>query len=147
MEFLMQCQYCGSRVEADVIRCEGCGAAQAVSAAPVAAPIASAVPTRSALKNRSVFSVIGLMFLSAGIYCLVWLVKTKNEMNASGASIPTAWLLVVPIANIWWMWKFGEGVGVVTEGKMSGPAACVLLLLSIIGIAIIQSELNKVASA
>jgi len=48
--------------------------------------------------------------VTLGIYGLVWYVKTKEEMNAKGAEIPSAWLLIVPIANIIWMWKYSVGV-------------------------------------
>jgi hypothetical protein len=75
------------------------------------------------------------------------MVKTKDEMNTQGAQIPTAWLIIVPIVSIWWMWKFAEGVGIVTKGKTSGAIAFVLLfLLGVIGMAIIQSGLNQVAT-
>ena len=67
-------------------------------------------------------------------------------MNENGAKIPTAWLIIVPIVNFWWMWKYGEGVEVVTNGKMSGVLAFILmLLLGFIGQAIIQDSFNKVA--
>ncbi len=73
------------------------------------------------------------------------MVSTKNEMNRNGANIPTAWLLIVPIVSIYWMWKFSEGVEVVTKGALSGPVAFLLLfLLSIIGMAILQSKFNGV---
>jgi hypothetical protein len=89
-----------------------------------------------------IFSII-----TFGIYGLYWYVKTKLEMNASGAEIPTAWLIIIPIISIWWTWKFCEGVDQVTGGKMNAPIAFILLfLVGTIGAAIIQSSLNKVAT-
>lgn len=100
------------------------------------------------MKNRNLFAVFALPLITFGIYGLVWLVKTKEEMNSLGAKIPTAWLLIVPIANIYWLWKYSEGVDQVSGGKMSTPLAFILeLFLGIIGNVILQSEFNKLASA
>jgi hypothetical protein len=97
------------------------------------------------MTKRSVVAVIVLTFITFGIYSLYWYVKTKNEMVARGASIPTGWLLIIPIANIYWMWKWSEGVEFVTRGKMSGAVSFLLVfLLGLIGVAIIQSAFNDV---
>jgi hypothetical protein len=86
-----------------------------------------------------------LPFVTFGIYALYWLVRTKTELNAAGAKIPTAILLIVPIANLYWLWKFGEGVDYVTDRRMStGVAFLLVLFLDIIGSAIIQSQLNNI---
>ena len=116
----------------------------------------SAIPSRAAAEmakvggkiwERSPVMVIVLTMITFGIYAIVWQVKTKNEMNSLGAQIPTAWLLIVPIANLWWMWKYCEGVQQVTRGKQSQVIAFILLwLLSVIGMAILQSSFNEVAA-
>ena len=100
------------------------------------------------MTKRSVVAVILLTIVTFGIYSLVWMVKTKGEMVKAGADIPTAWLLIVPIASIYWMWKFAGGVEHVTRGKQSQVMAFILMfVLGVIGMAIIQSELNKVDGA
>ncbi len=100
------------------------------------------------MKHRSPAAPLLLPFITFGIYSIVWFVKTKNEMNRSGESIPTAWLLIVPIANIYWLWKYAVGVQGVSKDGMSRHAAFWLLfLLSIIGAAVVQSQFNKVASS
>jgi hypothetical protein len=97
------------------------------------------------MTKRSVVAVILLTIVTLGIYYIVWAVKTKGEMVKCGADIPTAWLLIVPIASIYWVWKFAGGVEHVTRGKMSQVIAFILLfVLGIIGVGIIQAELNKV---
>ena len=98
------------------------------------------------MKHRSPIAVLLLPLITFGIYSIYWMVKTKGEMNERGAQIPTAWLIIVPIVNIWWMWKYSEGVGKVTNDKISDVLAFVLiLLLGIIGNAIIQNFFNDVA--
>ena len=100
------------------------------------------------MKNRSIAAVIILTIITFGIYAIVWHVKTKGEMVSLGADIPTAWLLIVPIASIYWFWKWCQGVEKTTNGKLSAPVALILtILLGVIGMAIIQDSFNKAASA
>jgi len=97
--------------------------------------------------HRNPITVVLLPIITLGIYYLVWYVTTKNEMNAKGANIPTAWLLIIPIANWLWIWEFSKGVELVTNKGMGASTAFVLLLfLGTIGGAIVQSNLNKVAA-
>ncbi|MEO7364175.1 MAG: DUF4234 domain-containing protein [Candidatus Saccharimonadales bacterium] len=99
------------------------------------------------MKHRSPAAVFFLPFVTFGIYSLVWQVKTKHEMEALGAEIPTSWLLIVPIANYYWLWKYCAGVEKVTKGKQTQVLAFVLMfLLGMIGHAIIQVDFNKVAA-
>ena len=97
------------------------------------------------MQKRSVAAVIILTIVTFGIYGLVWTVKTKNEMVQRGADIPTAWCLIFLPTAIWFQWKYAGGVEHVTRGKQSQVIAFILMfLLGIIGMAIIQSEFNKV---
>jgi hypothetical protein len=98
------------------------------------------------MKKRNLIAVFVLSMVTFGIYPIVWAVKTKNEMNALGAQIPTAWLIIVPLVNIYWIWKYSEGVEHVTGGEMSTVIAFTLqFLLGVIGYMIIQNEFNKIA--
>jgi hypothetical protein len=96
------------------------------------------------MTKRSVAAVIILAFLTCGIYGLYWFVATKDEMVGRGADIPTGWLLIIPIANIYWWWKWSQGVEHVTRGKSSAPVTFLLVfLLGMIGMAIVQSTFNN----
>src|SRR5438045_7359861 len=98
------------------------------------------------MKQRNPIGTFVFPLITFGIYGIVWLVKTKNEMNAKGASIPTAWLIIVPLVNIYWLWKYSEGVDVVTKSEMSAVISFILLfLLGSIGMAVIQNEFNKLS--
>jgi len=99
------------------------------------------------MKKRSPFLVFLYSFITFGIYSLVWCVETKNEMNTKGAEIPTAWLLIIPIVDYIWLWKFCKGVELVTNKSMTTSVAFLwIFFLGVIGIAVIQDELNKVAA-
>ncbi len=99
------------------------------------------------MQHRNPIMVILLSIITFGIYSLVWFVTTKNQMNAKGAQIPTAWLLIIPVVDYWWLWKFCQGVELVTNKAMgTGVAFLLIFLIGSIGMAVIQSSLNKVAT-
>jgi hypothetical protein len=96
------------------------------------------------MTHRSPIAVFFLVPITLGIYSLVWLVKTKEEMNQRGAEIPTAWFLIVPILNLVWIWKYSQGVARVTSDAMSaGLTFIVLLLTGNVGMALVQGAFNK----
>lgn len=98
------------------------------------------------MKNRTIWKAVVLSIVTFGIYAIVWQVKVKGELNEAGAEIPTAWWLIVPIGNIWWLWKYSEGAEKVIKGRYSAAAIFALIFLTgIIGQAILQVELNKMA--
>lgn len=66
-------------------------------------------------------------------------------MNATVATkVPTAWMLIVPIANFVWYWKYAGAVQEFTKGGLSQAAGFwLLLILGPIGAAVVQSAFNK----
>src|SRR5579872_5705935 len=97
------------------------------------------------MTKRSPIAVFFLSIFTLGIYIIVWRVKTKGEMNRLGANIPSAWLMIIPLVNIWWLWEYAEGVEKITKKGMTQVVAFILLfLLSAIGDAIIQDTFNKI---
>lgn len=104
------------------------------------------------MKYREIWKAVALSIITIGIYGIVWQVKVKGEMNELGAEIPTAWWLIVPIGNVWWLWKYSQGVETVTKGKYSAGLSFALLFLTslssigFVGQAILQTEFNKMAT-
>ena len=99
------------------------------------------------MKQRSPVAVAIFGFITFGIYSLYWMVVTKGEMKERGADIPTAWLIIIPFVSIWWLWKYSQGVDMVTNSKMSGVLTFILLwLLGPIGDAIVQDSFNNIAA-
>lgn len=98
------------------------------------------------VKKRNVFLVYFFSIITFGIYGIYWAVSTKNEFNSLGAQVPTAWLIIVPIANIYWLYKYCEGFAV--NVKKDNNTILWFILTMIVGIimpAIVQVELNKIA--
>ena len=93
-------------------------------------------------------AIIVLSIVTFGIYALYWIVKTKGEINSFGAKIPTALLAIIPIANIYFFWKYSEGFSTFVK-KDNSPILWFLLWLVIAPVAmiLIQVDLNKHAAA
>jgi len=97
------------------------------------------------MTQRNPAAVFILCFITFGIYGIVWYVTTKGEMTAKGADIPTAWLMIIPIVNWYWLWKWSQGVEKVTAGSSAGLNFILMFLLGPIGAAIIQNKFNQVS--
>jgi len=98
------------------------------------------------VKNRNIVLVYIYSIITFGIYAIYWMVSTKEEINSRGAEIPTAWLLIVPIANLYWIYKYSEGFA--ENIKKDNNTLLWFILYILVGIimpAIVQSELNKLA--
>ena len=97
------------------------------------------------MTNKNPFLVFLLVFVTFGIYSIVWYVKAGREMRSRGAEVPTAWLMIIPLISLYWFWKWCAAVGKVTGGSMHGLVAAILLIfLGPIGMAVLQSQFNKV---
>ncbi len=100
------------------------------------------------MKKRNPAAVLLLPLVTFGIYSIYWMVQTKKEMVARGAEIPTAWLIIVPIANYWFLYKYSMGVEKVTGGKLNG--LLVFIGHAVIGFvmsAIVQDSFNNVSDS
>ncbi|MEM5835242.1 MAG: DUF4234 domain-containing protein [Candidatus Aenigmatarchaeota archaeon] len=71
------------------------------------------------IEKRNIVLIYLLGIVTLGIYFIYWLWKTKNELNELGAEIPTAWLIIIPFANIYWLYKYSEGFAKVTKKRKS----------------------------
>lgn len=81
------------------------------------------------MRVRHPFAVFILSYITFGIYALMWLVQTKKEINELvGTTIPTAWLLVVPGANVYWLWKYCEAIEELTYGERSGMGTFMMVV-------------------
>jgi uncharacterized membrane protein len=44
-----------------------------------------------------------------GIYDIYWFFKTKTELKSLGADIPSAWLMFIPLGNVYFYYKYAYG--------------------------------------
>ncbi len=98
------------------------------------------------IQRRNPAMVIILSVITCGIYSIYWFVKTKEEINGLGAEIPTGWLLIIPIANLYFDYKYAEGFSIHVK-KDDNAIVWFLLLFLVAPVAVIlfQIELNKLA--
>ena len=97
------------------------------------------------MKRRSPAAPLLLPIITLGIYTLVWNVKTKNELNQSGVAnrIPSAWLLIVPIGNIFWLVSFSRSSAQFNGTGSTAGTFWLLALLGGIGEAVLQARFNR----
>ena len=98
------------------------------------------------IQKRNIVAVYLLSIITLGIYGIYWEVKTKDEINSLGGDIPTAWLIIVPIASIYWLYKYADSFSNKVKKDKNGILWFIVFwLIAIIMPAIVQSELNKIA--
>ena len=97
------------------------------------------------LQERNVVVMYLLGIITLGIYFIYWYIQAKREINENyGSEIPTCWLLIIPIANIYWMYKFAEAYSLyVIKDDNKALWALLFILVGIIVPAVVQLELNK----
>lgn len=117
---------------------------------------------RAPVKNRNIALCIVLSIITCGIYGIYWLVCLVDDLNVasgrtgdtSGGMVFLLSLITCGIYGIYWMYKAGEKVAYIKQrntGEADSSSSVLYLILGIIGFgivvyALIQSELNKVAT-
>lgn len=99
------------------------------------------------IKKRNPALVVIFSIITAGIYFIYWAVKTKEEIKSLGADIPTMWLMIVPIGNLYLLYKYCDGFSEYVKKDRMGVVWFLLALTAFPAlIVIVQVELNKQAS-
>lgn len=102
--------------------------------------------TNGTIQKRSPAAVIIFSIITLGIYAIYWIVKTKEEIKSLGADIPTAWLIIVPIANLYFMYKYSEGFSnYVKKDNNAIIWFLVYFFVAPLFVILVQIELNKLA--
>lgn len=97
------------------------------------------------IQERDVVLVYLLGIFTLGIYFIYWYIHTKRKINENfGSDIPTCWLIIIPIANIYWFYKFAEVYALYVKRDNNVVLwALLFIFISIITPALVQIELNK----
>jgi hypothetical protein len=86
-----------------------------------------------------------LTIITLGIYGIFWLARTRGELVARGAQIPTTWLIIIPFVNLYYYWKYSAGGQQVTGGNLNGVLLFILfILLFPVAVLYAQMQYNKV---
>ena len=98
------------------------------------------------IKKRNPALVIIYSIITVGVYLIYWAVKTKEEIKSLGASMPTIWLIIVPIGNLYLLYKYCEGFSDYVKKDKIGPVWFLISLACFpVFPVIVQIELNKLA--
>ena len=105
---------------------------------------------------------IVLSIITCGIYGIYWLICLVDDLNVasgrvgdtSGGMVFLLTLVTCGIYGIYWAYKAGEKIAYVKQrntGEQDSSSSVLYLVLSLVGFsivvyALIQSELNKVAT-
>ena len=103
------------------------------------------------IKRRNMVMQVLLYIVTLGIYGIYWFYVTAKEMieykKLDGNPGLWTFLLFIPIANWYAIWKYSDTLEKVTDGKYN---ALLMLILWFIFTPIVwiitQSELNKLAT-
>ena len=89
--------------------------------------------------------VFFVSLLFSVIYIIYWFASTRGELMGLGASIPTTWLFVVPIASMYYMYKYFDESSSIVGGNMNGTTGLILTVVGLTPVAILiqQSNYNK----
>ena len=117
---------------------------------------------RAPVKNRNIALCVVLSIITCGIYGIYWLVCLVDDLNVasgrtgdtSGGMVFLLSLITCGIYGIYWMYIAGEKVAYIKQrntGEIDSSSSVLYLILGIVGFgivayALIQSELNKVAT-
>lgn len=96
--------------------------------------------------HRDLIVMFILSILTLGFYLIYWTVITKNELNKNGANIPTAWLMIIPFANLYFYYKFAQAfaVQVLKDKSLTIPYFLLIPFLKPLGVLIYQAHMNRV---
>lgn len=86
-----------------------------------------------------------LIALIGSVYYLSWLATTGRVLRQEAdKSLPTAWLLLIPFANYYWIWRYSAAAEKYLPGKRQGVTIFLMLFLfGPIGAGILQDYYNK----
>lgn len=71
-----------------------------------------------------------LSVVTFGVYLVYWFVLLKRMLVEKGeVDLPTSWLIIVPLANLFLVWKVLQSIEKLSKGKLS---SLTLMLISVI---------------
>lgn len=99
------------------------------------------------LEERDVVVYIILTIITLGFFGIYWFVVTKRDIKSRGGDIPTCWLLIIPIANIYLFYKYSRAAEKVLKKKGDWIVYFIFCFIfgSVITMALVQDELNQMA--
>jgi len=96
-------------------------------------------------KERKIWLIYLLGFLTFGIYFIYWFYVTSKELQELGADIPSFILFLLPVANLYWVYRYIEEWARITGKDNPILYFLVFLFFNIAIPFLVQKELNNIA--
>jgi hypothetical protein len=105
-------------------------------------------------QKRSLLQIILLTICTFGIYSIYWGVVTKRELNQAGAHVPNSFLMILPIINLYFWYRYAQAYASIVRRNQDRSEtliylfiACIPTLFRSTGLArILTSDLDHITS-
>lgn len=87
----------------------------------------------SRFSYRSFIEIFILSLCTLGLYWLYWDVSTKRELVRAGGKIPNAFLVVVPIANLYFWYKYAQAYAKIVKKSQTDADLLICFLVPTFG--------------
>lgn len=84
-------------------------------------------------KVRNLLEMIVGTVCTLHLYLLYWAVSTKRELVRAGGRIPNAFLIIIPILNFYFWYKYVQSYLKIVRGKSSTSDTIVYFLVACFG--------------
>jgi len=66
-------------------------------------------------EKRSLIQTIALTVCTLGLYLIYWVVTTKRELNKAGGHVPNAILMIIPLANLYFWYRYAQSYAAIVK--------------------------------
>lgn len=87
----------------------------------------------SKFTNRSFIKMFLLTVCTLGLYWLYWDVSTKRELVRAGGQVPNAFLVILPIFNLYFWYKYAEAYVKMVKGSRSSTDLLICFFIPTFG--------------
>ncbi len=91
--------------------------------------------------KRSLLKTTLLTFCTFGLYDLYYLIVTSKELNKVGGHVSSAWLLLVPVLNLYFVYRYAQSYAAIVKKDHSASETilyCLIILSPIIVVLLAQ---------
>ncbi len=82
-------------------------------------------------EKRGLVEVALLTLFTFGIYYVYWGVVTKRELKQAGGDIPSAFLIIIPFANLYFWYKYAKSYVQIVRRSNNDMDVLVYFLLTL----------------
>jgi hypothetical protein len=83
------------------------------------------------LNGTSTKKIYLYQFLTLGCYFFYWCSHSRKDINRAAGTklIPSTWLLILPLANYWWAWRYANALEFVSYNRVKASDTFLLYII------------------